>query len=73
MEQNGNDSEPKVQYNIRLNAALLARFREIRPESGALPQFVAQCMAEYINLWGDRQTPTQVAREAVSNVFHRTG
>ena len=72
MESTENGSE-KVQYNIRLNKALLARFKEIRPESGALPNLVEQVLAEYILLWGDRQTPTQVAKEAVANVFDRAG
>ena len=57
----------------RIDPELLAKFTAIRPERGAVADFINQSMEEFIRLWGDRPTPHQVAAEAVKNVFPRFG
>jgi hypothetical protein len=52
-----------------VNEKKLKKFRSIFPFHGALPQFLDECLTEFLELWGDRETPAETIKEAVKNVY----
>lgn len=58
------------QVQVRLDSAQLARYQQLFPWRGSISQFFGQCLEEFLEEWGDRPAPHEVASQVVRSVIN---
>ena len=56
---------------IRFNQRTLEKFQQLMPWRGSLPQFLNQCLEEFVSLQDEVSTPSALTKTVVDNVKSR--
>lgn len=65
----GERQTEKVQVPIWMDRDKMDRFYQILGHRGAFPEFVRDCLDEFLEQWGDRPTPQELTKHAARRVI----